>query len=104
MSADQAYEYENQIGQNSDIPTGADNDPDYTSRTGQKDAPIPVQRDGDSIESAVNPATEDSDEQLGTSIAYFVSCSDNQGSTFRLKARSTAGQLALSYLSPHSYP
>ncbi|KAK3673004.1 hypothetical protein LTR78_007115 [Recurvomyces mirabilis] len=49
---------------NNEVPVGLDGDNDYTSRTGQKQAPIPVQKDEDSIESGVNPATEDSDAQL----------------------------------------
>jgi hypothetical protein len=38
---------------------------DYTSRTGQKQAPIPVQSDNDAIEDPIDPAKADSDEQLG---------------------------------------
>lgn len=37
---------------------------DYTSRTGQKDAPIPVQADSDAVESEIDPAQADSDAQL----------------------------------------
>ena len=38
---------------------------DYTSRTGQKTAPVPVQSDGDAIEDPIDANTADSDEQLG---------------------------------------
>lgn len=47
----------------SDIPTGADNDDSYKSRPGQSE--IPVQGDNAAVDSGVNPATEDSDAQLG---------------------------------------
>ncbi|KAK5117949.1 hypothetical protein LTR62_003993 [Meristemomyces frigidus] len=47
-----------------DIPSGRDSDNDYTSRDGQKQAPIPVQKDEDAVESGINSATEDSDAQL----------------------------------------
>ncbi|KAK5169677.1 uncharacterized protein LTR77_005655 [Saxophila tyrrhenica] len=39
-------------------------DDEYTSRTGQKQAEIPVQKDSDAIETGVDGAKEDSDEQL----------------------------------------
>jgi hypothetical protein len=42
-------------------------DNDYVSRPGQKDAPIPVEKDSETVESGVNPETEDSDAQLGKS-------------------------------------
>jgi hypothetical protein len=40
-------------------------DNDYTSRPGQKQAPIPVQSDNAAVEDPIDPATADSDEQLG---------------------------------------
>jgi hypothetical protein len=49
--------------QNDRAGDGQDND--YVSRPGQKQAPIPVQSDGADIEDPVDPATADSDEQLG---------------------------------------
>lgn len=49
----------------SDIPQGDAQDNDYVSRTGQKEAPIPVQSDNDVVESGVDAETADSDEQLG---------------------------------------
>jgi hypothetical protein len=55
-----------------DIPTGAAGDNDYTSRTGQKQAPIPVQKDEDPIEDPIDAETADSDEQLGM-ITLFSS-------------------------------
>lgn len=38
---------------------------DYTSRTGQKQAPVPVQSDNDPIEDPIDANKADSDEQLG---------------------------------------
>lgn len=38
---------------------------DYVSRTGQKQAPVPVQSDEDGVIDPIDPATADSDEQLG---------------------------------------
>ena len=51
----------------SDIPQGDAQDNDYVSRTGQKDANVPVQSDNDAIEDPIDGATADSDAQLGTS-------------------------------------
>merc|ERR1712093_789618 len=48
----------------SDIPQGDTQDNDYVSRTGQEEAPIPVQSDNDVVESGVDAETADSDEQL----------------------------------------
>ncbi|KAF4553693.1 Hypothetical protein D9617_6g094240 [Elsinoe fawcettii] len=48
----------------SDAPTGIAGDDDYTSRTGQKQGPIPVQKDSDPIESGVDAQNADSDAQL----------------------------------------
>ena len=43
----------------------ATQDNDYTSRPGQKQAPIPVLSDNDAVEDPIDPETADSDEQLG---------------------------------------
>jgi hypothetical protein len=48
-----------------DAPAGIASDNDYTSRTGQKQAPIPVQSDDDPVEDPIDPETADSDKQLG---------------------------------------
>merc|ERR1712225_140354 len=45
----------------SDIPQGDAQDNDYVSRTGRKEAPIPVQSDNDVVESGVDAETADSD-------------------------------------------
>jgi hypothetical protein len=47
----------------SDSASAPDND--YVSRPGQSE--IPVEKDSDTVESGVNPETEDSDAQLGKS-------------------------------------
>lgn len=39
-------------------------DNDYVSRPGQSE--IPVEKDSDTVETGVNPETENSDAQLGT--------------------------------------
>jgi hypothetical protein len=52
--------------QNPDAPTGEVVDNDYTSRTGQKQAPVPVQSDNDPVEDPIDGETADSDAQLGT--------------------------------------
>ena len=49
----------------SEVPTGEVADNDYTSRTGQKDAPVPVQSDNDAVEDPIDGNTADSDAQLG---------------------------------------
>lgn len=54
-------EYENQ-----DIPAGVDRDNDYVSRSGQSQ--IPVQKDEAPIEDPIDPATADTDEQLGEAV------------------------------------
>lgn len=65
MSADDQYEQMNdQV--TGDAPAGDAQDNDYVSRTGQKQGPIPVQSDSAGIEDPIDPATADSDEQLGT--------------------------------------
>jgi hypothetical protein len=59
-------QYESQNDRVTDgVPAGDAQDNDYVSRPGQKQAPIPVQSDGADIEDPVDPATADSDEQLG---------------------------------------
>jgi hypothetical protein len=47
------------------IPQGDPQDNDYVSRTGQKDGPIPVQSDNDTVEDPIDENVADSDEQLG---------------------------------------
>lgn len=47
------------------VPTGQVEDNDYTMRQGQKGGPIPVQSDGAKVEDPIDPATADSDAQLG---------------------------------------
>lgn len=65
-SADDQYEQQNdQV--TGDVPAGDSMDNDYTSRTGQKNAPVPVQKDTDAVKDPIDPATADSDETLGTS-------------------------------------
>lgn len=65
-SADDQYEQQNDPV-TGDVPAGDSMDNDYTSRTGQKDASVPVQKDTDPINDPIDPATADSDETLGTS-------------------------------------
>ena len=45
--------------------TGEATQDDYVSRTGQKQANNPVQDDNAPVEDPIDPATADSDEQLG---------------------------------------
>ena len=48
-----------------DGPSGTDTQQnEYTSRTGQKQAPVPVQDDADPVEDPIDSATADSDQQL----------------------------------------
>jgi len=62
-SADDQYEQQNdQV--TGDAPAGDAQDNDYTSRTGQKQGPIPVQSDNDAVEDPIDAKTADSDEQL----------------------------------------
>lgn len=62
-SADNKYEEQNdQLP--SDAPTGIAGDDDYTSRTGQKQSSVPVQKDSDPINDPIDPATADSDATL----------------------------------------
>ena len=55
-SADRQYEMDSQA---QDVPPGNAQDNDYTSRTGQKEGPIPVQSDNDPV--PVNNAVDDPD-------------------------------------------
>jgi hypothetical protein len=49
-----------------EAPTTADTQQnDYTSRTGQKQAPVPVQDDQDPVEDPIDANVADSDQQLG---------------------------------------
>ena len=61
--ADNAYEAENDAPPQ-DLANDTKGDDDYTSRVGQKTAPVPVQSDADPVEDPVDPATADSDAQL----------------------------------------
>ena len=54
----------------------ASQDDSYTSRPGQKDGPIPVQSDSARVESGVDGATADSDEQLGKYVPHTHQVSD----------------------------
>lgn len=49
----------------SEQPTGDVADNDYVSRTGQKQAPVPVQSDNDTVEDPIDGDKADSDAQLG---------------------------------------
>lgn len=62
-SADDQYEQQNDAVQG-DVPAGDAGDDDYTSRTGQKQAPVPVQKDSDPVEDPIDANSADSDEQL----------------------------------------
>lgn len=62
MNADDKYEQQNDAT-GGDIPSGDIADNDYASRTGQSE--IPVQKDDAPIEDPIDPATADTDEQLG---------------------------------------
>ena len=52
-------------GYENEAPTGDVQDNEYVSRTGQSE--IPVTKDETSIEDPIDPATADSDQQLGVS-------------------------------------
>jgi len=71
-SADDQYEQQNDRV-SGDIPAGDAQDNDYTSRTGEKDGPIPVQSDNDAIDDPIDGATADSDEQLGM---FILTCGE----------------------------
>lgn len=45
---------------------------DYVSRTGQKEASVPVASDDDIVENNVSREQADSDEQLGKSLAFIL--------------------------------
>ena len=48
-------------------PSGTDTQQDdYTSRTGQKQAPVPVQDDADPVDDPIDADVADSDQQLST--------------------------------------
>jgi hypothetical protein len=70
-SADDQYEAQSDevIG---DAPAGDAQDNDYVSRTVQKQGPIPVQSDNDTVDDPIDGATADSDEQLGMSLLLFL--------------------------------
>ena len=84
MSADDQYEAQNDPV-SGDVPAGDSMDNDYTSRTGQKNAPVPVQKDTDAIDDPIDAATADSDEQLGKLSSastpphlYYIGVSANE--------------------------
>lgn len=62
----------------SDAPVGVPVDNDYAKTTSTTDAsgPIPVSKDSDAVETGVNPATEDSDEQLAKDDADAIDSSN----------------------------
>jgi len=62
-AADDQYEAQNDAVPGG-VPAGDEMDNDYTSRTGQKNASVPVQADTDMVEDPIDPATADSDETL----------------------------------------
>ena len=47
-------------------------DNEYTSRTGQKEAMVPVQSDNDPVEDPIDGATADSDAQLRKLILLHI--------------------------------
>lgn len=70
-SADEQYEQQNDVV-SGDAPAGDAQDNDYVSRPGQKNAPIPVQSDNDTVEDPIDAATADSDEQLGMIFPFLL--------------------------------
>ena len=54
-----------------DAPTNEVTSNEYVSRTGQKEANNPVQADTDTVEDPIDPATADSDAQLGMHLVLF---------------------------------
>jgi hypothetical protein len=66
MNPDDRYEQQNDF---SGGPTGDQGDNDYASRTGQRQ--IPVQKDEAPVEDPIDPATADSDAQLGKSPTHL---------------------------------
>ncbi len=73
-SADNQYEQENDK-LSGDMPAGDSMDNDYTSRVGQKTASVPVQRDDAPVADPIDPATADSDEQLGMPDSFHLGSS-----------------------------
>jgi len=65
-SADDRYEQQNDAT-GGDIPSGKNVNNDYVSRTGQNQ--IPVQQDEAPVHDPIDPATADSDQQLGENAA-----------------------------------
>ena len=77
-SADDAYQQQNDPI-SGDVPAGDAQDNDYVSRTGQKQAPIPVTSDNQAVEDGL-VGDQDSDEQLGEFFSSsFVFCFDLVG-------------------------
>lgn len=54
-----------------DIPEVTPKNDEYVSRTGQKDANVPVASDDEPVQNEVNREEADSDVQLGTWSASF---------------------------------
>jgi hypothetical protein len=68
-NADAQYEQKNDFAEG---PAGDAGDNDYASRTGQSS--IPVQKDEAPVEDPIDPATADTDEQLGVyPLTYRIS-------------------------------
>ncbi|KAK3110406.1 hypothetical protein LTR53_014407 [Teratosphaeriaceae sp. CCFEE 6253] len=63
MSNTMAKDDQAQLPNDAPAGTGA-SDNEYVSRTGQKQAPVPVQKDEDPVEDPIDPATADSDATL----------------------------------------
>jgi hypothetical protein len=74
MNADDKYEQQNDYSQG---PTGEQSTNDYVSRTGQRE--IRVQKDEAFVEDPIDPATADSDQQLGKweAISHSGGCPAN---------------------------
>ncbi|KAI9661132.1 MAG: hypothetical protein M1821_009459 [Bathelium mastoideum] len=86
MSADDQYEQVNdQVS--GDVPSGDVTDPTYTSRTGQKTGPVPVQKDSDAVEDPIDPASADSDEALARDDKDAIDQSNIIGSRTRGAAK-----------------
>jgi hypothetical protein len=64
MNPDDKYEQQNDFAEG---PTGDKSNNDYVSRGGQSQ--IPVQKDEATVEDPIDPATADTDEQLGKSMS-----------------------------------
>jgi hypothetical protein len=63
-----------------DVPAGEAVDNDYTSRTGQKNAPVPVQSDNDAVEDPIDAETADSDAALGNALHFLAVWADTNES------------------------